>query len=188
MMIIGSKSVSMVIFIGLWLPSCQAGAFDCSKDLARLTKIHATADEEARNSGLAMSEGQGEPTQEAKELVKRVDAQSRLFIKAALLHCGWPKRTKFGMDMVSEFSQLIIHAEDDRALQKQALRLMAKALPKHDADGQDFALLTDKILTNENRPQRYGTQLDWAFNVKELENPAEVDARRATLGMMPLNE
>jgi hypothetical protein len=54
-------------------------------------------------------------------------------------------------------------------------------------DGQDYGLMYDRLAVNEGRPQRYGTQmtckagkvvLDW----ENIEDPANVDARRAAMG------
>ncbi len=56
---------------------------------------------------------------------------------------------------------------------------------------KQVAFLTDRIRFNEGRPQIYGTVLDWdeggALNC-ELENPEDVDARRAAVGLPPFDE
>jgi len=153
-----------------------------------LTSVHAKQDKDVRTKGMALSKGLGEPSKEAKSAVKKVDETSARFVRDVLRDCGWPKRSKVSDAVLDDFSLLVIHAQDDRSLQLYALHLMESALVAGDTDGQSFALLTDKVLRAANLPQRYGTQLDWSFEVQELENPTEVDARRAALGMPPLSE
>ena len=57
--------------------------------------------------------------------------------------------------------------------------------------GQDLALLTDRTLLANNKPQRYGTQFistdahpEW--KMQPVENISELDARRASMGMPPI--
>jgi hypothetical protein len=56
---------------------------------------------------------------------------------------------------------------------------------------QQVAMLTDRIRFNEGRAQLYGTVLDWnslgELNC-EVEDPENVDARRASVGLEPLRE
>ncbi len=170
------------------MTATPVGAVECTKALTQQTAALAKQDQDARAKGIAMSEGRGEPSQQAKDLVGKVDQRSARFIKEVLRDCGWPRKSVVGDSTVEHFTLLVIHAQDDPPLQRYALHLMESALATGEAEGQSFALLTDKVLRAANLPQRYGTQLDWSFEVQELENPAEVDARRAALGMPPLSE
>lgn len=77
------------------------------------------------------------------------------------------------------------------AHQAQALALMQKASEAGDADPADMALLTDRVLLAQGKPQRYGTQFaDAGHGVMEL-RPAEdlttLDARRRAVGLQPLD-
>jgi hypothetical protein len=53
-------------------------------------------------------------------------------------------------------------------------------------------MLDDRIRVFEGRPQRYGTQFDWddagRLTPLPIEDEAEVDARRARMGLDPLSE
>ena len=57
-------------------------------------------------------------------------------------------------------------------------------------DGQEFALLYDRLALGLGGLQRYGSQLgrtpEAGLFVSPLEDPDNVDARRAELGMIPL--
>jgi hypothetical protein len=55
-----------------------------------------------------------------------------------------------------------------------------------------IAMLEDRIRTFEGRGQLYGTQFDWdeqgRLSPMPIEDPDNVDERRATVGLGPLSE
>ena len=58
-----------------------------------------------------------------------------------------------------------------------------------EVDGAEYGLMYDRLAVNENRPQRYGTQMAciggrWAIDYANLEDPQTADARRAAMGFM----
>ncbi|MCS6883729.1 MAG: hypothetical protein NZU74_20615, partial [Chloroflexaceae bacterium] len=56
---------------------------------------------------------------------------------------------------------------------------------------QDLAYLTDRVRFNTGQPQVYGTQvliIDGRVTLKPIEDEANVDARRAAVGLLPLAE
>ena len=71
--------------------------------------------------------------------------------------------------------------------------LFSCILPASPASGQSFALLSDRTRLALGQTQLYGSQL-WGrqespgWVVPRLEDPDGVDARRAALGMMPLEQ
>ena len=69
-------------------------------------------------------------------------------------------------------------------------RMMEKA-PKGEVDVKDLAYLTDRVLANEGKKQRYGTQAvfrDGKAVAKPIEDEAKVDERRKGVGLPPLRE
>ncbi|MEO1512186.1 MAG: DUF6624 domain-containing protein, partial [Planctomycetota bacterium] len=67
------------------------------------------------------------------------------------------------------------------------------AVASGNASGRNLAYLTDRVLINTGRPQRYGTQVQYEHAIgraypKELEDAAAVDHRRAAVGLEPLWE
>ncbi|HEY6330004.1 MAG TPA: DUF6624 domain-containing protein [Blastocatellia bacterium] len=100
---------------------------------------------------------------------------------------GWPGPALVGRDGTEAAFVLIQHA--DRELQENVLPFIKRAYLDRELPGQDYALLVDRILIGKKKLQRYGTQVH--FNGKEpepdpIEDPANVDKRRAVLGMPPL--
>jgi hypothetical protein len=85
---------------------------------------------------------------------------------------------------------LLQHADRDTALQRTALELLERAVSAGDASGRDLAYLTDRVRLAEGRLQVYGTQLDYdssgCASPKPSENPGQLDARRAAVGLEPV--
>lgn len=105
---------------------------------------------------------------------------------------GWPGASLVGEDGAEAAWLVAQHAISHPRFQRHCLRLLARAVAAQDAPPWQEAYLRDRIRMNENRPQVYGTQLDWdaegELSPWEIEAPAEVDKRRAEVGLMPLAE
>jgi hypothetical protein len=52
--------------------------------------------------------------------------------------------------------------------------------------GSQFALLTDKVLRGQGKPQLYGTRFDDELKPEPIADEAHVDKRRHSLGMISL--
>jgi Family of unknown function (DUF6624) len=64
-------------------------------------------------------------------------------------------------------------------------------LPKDEVSQSNLAYLTDRVLLAEGKEQRYGTQctaIDGKWKPRPLEDEANVDKRRADVGLPPLAE
>ncbi|MFL5620367.1 MAG: DUF6624 domain-containing protein [Gemmatimonadaceae bacterium] len=103
---------------------------------------------------------------------------------------GWPGRRLVGDEGSHGAWLLLQHADRDTALQRTALQLLEKAVGAGDASGRDLAYLTDRVRVAEGRPQIYGTQLQYdsrgCASPKPSEHPAQLDARRASVGLEPV--
>jgi hypothetical protein len=119
--------------------------------------------------------------------LEAVDGKNRGRLKEIVMRYGWPGISLVGKDGEQAAWLLVQHADADREFQKSCLQLM-EALPDGEVHQQAIAYLTDRVLVGEKRPQRYGTQMDAEFRPRPLEDPANVDARRAKVGLPPLAE
>jgi hypothetical protein len=66
-----------------------------------------------------------------------------------------------------------------------------KEAPTGEVDITDVAYLTDRVCVNRGRGQLYGTQFtqeDGKHIPRTIEDEANIDARRAEVGMGPLSE
>lgn len=117
-----------------------------------------------------------------------VDTRNRDRLKRIVTERGWPCKTLVGVDGAGAAFLLTQHADDDRPFQKKCLELMSKA-PEGEVRPVDLAYLTDRDLVADNKRQRYGTQLqpkDGTLRALPIEDEAEVDKRRAGVGLPPL--
>jgi len=104
---------------------------------------------------------------------------------------GWPGIALVGSDGCRVAWLIAQHAICTPALQRQFRDLLAEAAERGDAPKKMAAFLSDRIRFNENRPQVYGTVLDWNEHGElmcEVEDPENVDARRAAVGLPPFAE
>ena len=118
-----------------------------------------------------------------------IDADNTARMKAIIQQYEWPGPKLVGQDGSEAAFVLVQHA--DYALQKEALPLVRNAYLAGVLKGQDFALLQDRVLVKEGRPQIYGTQ--FKIMGKELvpdpiEDEPNVDRRRAEVGLPSLSD
>ncbi len=119
-----------------------------------------------------------------------VDAANLPQIKKIVTgHGGLPSRAEVGADGVSAAWILVQHADADPAFQSDVLEKIAPLVRSGEVTSQEYALLTDRVLVNHGKPQRYGSQLiatNGKWVPKPMEAPGQVDQRRAAIGEMPL--
>ncbi len=127
---------------------------------------------------------------EAQQKLAAVDLKHQKRLKEILDRHGWPGKTLVGADAARAAWLIAQHADNDLALQKRCLRLM-QAAPKGEVEPANLAYLTDRVLVGEKKKQRYGTQLrgeGGKFKPQPIEDEANVDRRRAQVGLPPLAE
>lgn len=123
-----------------------------------------------------------------------VDRANTARLKVLLEQCGFPDERRFGEQARRHAWLLVQHADHDVAFQKHVLSLLEKtAAQRGEPVGRSFAYLSDRIAVAERRPQLYGTQLmapveqPCAFEFNPMDDRERVEARRATLGLPPLD-
>lgn len=123
-----------------------------------------------------------------------VDDNSTSQIKKLLETYDWIDRHRFGARFDQHAWILVQHADDDPAFQALVLERMEKHLDNGGVRKEDYAYLFDRVAVNHDRKQRYGTQPDWECNdegkleLRPLEDPENVDVRRAEMGLGPAEE
>jgi hypothetical protein len=121
--------------------------------------------------------------------VTQVDDDDVAWLTRLLKQEGFPRADQIGEVGLHLVWVLVQHADRDPPLQQLALKAFERLHAANEVSGDDLARLTDRLLVNQNQPQRYGTQFDWPsgrFDPKNIADAAEVDARRRELGLMPL--
>ena len=118
-----------------------------------------------------------------------IDWDNTTWMKQVIEKHGWPGRTMVGRDGAQAAWLLVQHADRDPAFQRRCLELLTKVYEKGDASADQVAYLTDRVLLAEGKPQVYGTQFETVngkLQPRPIENEAEVDKRRAEMGLAPL--
>lgn len=122
--------------------------------------------------------------------MKAIDADDRAQMKRIILRYGWPGFDLVGTTDASTAWLIVQHSDEDKAFQKQCLPLLQAAVQKGQARPDELALLTDRILKGEGKPQTYGTQFvlgrDGGYIPYPIEDSSHVDQRRASVGLVPL--
>jgi hypothetical protein len=117
-----------------------------------------------------------------------VDADNTAFLKKIVAERGWPGRSLVGRDG-AEAAFLILQHSPDTAFQARTLPLLEKGVASGDVEGQHLALLTDRVAVHRGQKQIYGTQAsiqNGRFVLDPIADSANVDARRAKVGMPPV--
>lgn len=157
-------------------------------ELRQELKEMVRVDQEARSQLFA---GGGKVSVEAAEKMQAIDEKNTARLKQIIAQHGWPGKALVGDDGAHDAWLLVQHADKDREFQKKCLGMLKAAVEKKEASGKDLAYLTDRVLTGEGKKQLYGTQFiqkDGKFEAQPIEDPANVDKRRAEVGLGTLAE
>ena len=122
--------------------------------------------------------------------VKKADEENTARLGEIVAKHGWPTKTLVGKDGAHAAWLLVQHSDANVQFQRKCLDLMVKA-PKDEVSQTDLAYLTDRVLLAEGKKQLFGTQFTSSggkWEPRPLEDPANVDKRRAEVGLPPLAE
>ncbi len=121
----------------------------------------------------------------------RLNEQNQQELEAMIAADGWPKISDVGNSAAGAAFLVIQHADLDK--QKKYLPTIKALCEQKEASWQSYALMYDRIQTNEQKPQRYGSQVHYNDKTKKyelfpLEDETKVDQWRKEAGMGPLAE
>jgi len=155
------------------------------KDLKEQIEKYFKKDQEVRNKNIEKPSDK-----ELASAIVEQDEQTREFVKEVLEEHGWPRYSTVGEE-AHLFWNLAQHMDMDPELQRKALSLLEQAVEDNEASITDMAYLTDRVLKNENKKQKYGTQ--FMIKNKELylyptQNLEEVDSLRKEVGLPTLDQ
>ena len=127
-----------------------------------------------------------QPTQRTIWQLSKLDRSRTERMKQIISRHGWPGKSLVG-DMGANAAWLLVqHDDHDLQFQKHCLMLLESAVQRGEAKPCDLAYLTDRIRVAEGLPQVYGTQFHGQATPLPIENEAQVDERRAAMGLEPL--
>jgi hypothetical protein len=144
------------------------------------------ADQAARDAWTAKG-----MTPEASAPMLKVDADNQAWFKPIFTKQGFPTVDEVGERGVDEAFYLVQHNPEDSAFQKAMLPALTALAKQNHLPKADLAMLTDRILSYQGKPQIYGTQylktMDQpGMRLQPTEDPAHLDERRASMDLMPI--
>ena len=122
----------------------------------------------------------------------RVDVANTDRLREIVERFGWPGCSLVGEEGAQHAWLLAQHADKQLDFQRRAPKLLADAVDRGEATQRQLAYLTDRVRMNEGKEQVYGTQLAGVGNgavvAWPVEDPDELDGRRAAVGLEPFSE
>jgi len=121
--------------------------------------------------------------------MQRADARNLPRVTAIIDQYGWPGNSLVGRS--GSLSAFLVIQHSNLATMQKYLPLMRAAAAKGELAKQNLALLEDRVLTFQHKPQIYGSQLQSSPTTGKMEllpiaDEAHVDERRAAMGLEPL--
>ena len=106
---------------------------------------------------------------------------------------GYPGYSLVGDSGSNWFWTIVQHCDDDIVFQQKVLAQMDKEVKAHNASGEDYAYLEDRVLISKGKKQLYGTQVHVDPKTNKatpfaIEDSTRIDERRKAVGMMPLSD
>ncbi|MBK1894345.1 DUF6624 domain-containing protein [Chryseobacterium paridis] len=129
--------------------------------------------------------------QEHWKTIAKKDSVNLIEVKAILDKYGWLGPDVVGAQGSITLFLVIQHA--DLATQEKYLPMMREAVKNGKAQSSSLALLEDRVALRQGKKQIYGSQIGrdpetQLYFVSPLEDPDNVDKRRAEVGLPPLAE
>jgi hypothetical protein len=120
-----------------------------------------------------------------------MDAESTARMKKIVQRYGWPGPELVAADGAYAAFLLVQHSPE-LAFQRAMLPLVRMSYESGKLSAWSYALLLDRVLTREGKPQVYGMAVNhWAGKepvLYPMEDEPNVDRRRAKIGLPPLRE
>lgn len=122
--------------------------------------------------------------------ISHADSLNLIKVREILDDRGWLGSEIIGQQGNATLFLVIQHA--DLAVQEQYLPMMREAVTKGNANPSSLALLEDRVALRKGKRQIYGSQIGrdpetGDYYVSPLEDPDNVDQRRASMGLPPLS-
>ncbi len=123
--------------------------------------------------------------QEGSSIDPQQDHRNLEVVVSLIEQCGMPTLREVNKEQLSAVWLALQHAPPP--WQSKYIPLLEQLAEQGDLDWSIIALMKDRALMYEGKPQVYGTQISNG-QLYELEDPAYVDQRRAEVGLGPLKK
>ena len=161
--------------------------------VARLDSIYSD-DQKYRQQIDAIEKKYGWESKEMKahwKIINEKDSVNLIKVKSILDKYGW-----LGPDVVGNQGNatlFLVIQHSDQVNQEKYLPMMREAVKNKKAEASSLALLEDRVALGQGKRQIYGSQISRdgdtkQYYVRPLDDPDNVDMRRAKVGLPPLAE
>jgi hypothetical protein len=121
----------------------------------------------------------------------KVDRQNLTKVISLIENCGMPTTKEVSKKQIKAIWLVFQHADNKN--RKKYFPLLKKSAENGDLNRSNIALMEDRILMRDGKPQIYGSQISINEETEEwelytLEKPETVDKRRAEVGLGTLKE
>lgn len=187
------RSSSRAALLGMLITGAQA-TWPCSMstDALREELEAMLVTDQAQRSVLSTMRAVAPPSAEYVELVlqqQRADEANISRLREIIDECGWPRQSQVKGKAAAAAFLVLQHAS--LVDQERYVSVMRIAVEQGEARTQDLALLEDRILIRNGKPQKFGSQISWDRTTGKngfhpIEDEHNVDRRRAAVGLGPL--
>jgi hypothetical protein len=118
------------------------------------------------------------------EVGRPIDKANQAALLEMLPPEGWFLKSRYGEQAAKAAFLIVQHSE--MALLPRFVPVLEPLAARGEVDPKSFAMMYDRLAANEHRPLRYGTQFKCEggrFIELALEDPANLDVRRAAVGL-----
>jgi hypothetical protein len=190
--------LSLAIFSGLSLIGCrQTGKQDnntnkseFNQNLADELKSMAEIDQVAAN--FPQGKYKQWTTERWENFQDSVFTTHKVRLEAIFDEFGYPGYYLVGKQGSNNFWLMVQHSDKDIDFQSRVLEKLKVEVEKKNADGSNYALLTDRVKINKGEKQIYGTQVTYNAQgqayPKPLHDSVNVNKRRAEVGLNPIEQ
>lgn len=126
-----------------------------------------------------------------RNVIRAYDSKNLSRVIELLDKYGWLGIDDVGRKGNQALYLVILHS--DPATRKKYLPIMREANERGKAAASELALLEDRVLLDEGKNQRYGSQLKFnpdngMYELYPIDDPAGVNERRQEMGLAPLED
>lgn len=123
------------------------------------------------------------------KMKESINEQNQKELEGLVSKKGWPKISQVGKHAAGAAFLVIQHSDLEK--QKKYLPIIKKLCEEKEADWGSYALMYDRIQVDQNKPQRYGSQVIFnnktnKYELGTLEDESKVEEWRKAIGMQPL--
>jgi hypothetical protein len=127
---------------------------------------------------------------DANNIDRDIDYEDQARVVSLLEKCGWPQKAIVGEKGLTAVFLVIQHAS--KALREKYFPLIKASAEKGELALRAVAMMEDRMLMENGKKQKYGTQLisynNGPLQLHPIEDEGNVNQRRAAMGMGTIEE